>query len=58
MLEMEFITLYIFIFLQWIIIKRTGLKPWISLLMLVPLVNLFAYLYIATARWPNAKPKK
>lgn len=58
MFEMEFVTLYIFIFLQWVIIKRTGLKPWISLLMLLPLINLFAYLYIAIAHWPNEKTKK
>jgi hypothetical protein len=33
------------------------LKPWVSLLLLLPIINLFAYLYIATARWPNEKTK-
>ncbi|OAT27608.1 hypothetical protein M975_4159 [Buttiauxella brennerae ATCC 51605] len=57
MLTTEIITLFIFIFLQWMIVRRTGLKPWVSLLLLLPIINLFAYLYIATARWPNEKTK-
>jgi hypothetical protein len=58
MLITQIITLFLFVFLQWIIVKRTGLKPWVSILLLLPLINLFVYFYIATARWPNEKNQK
>lgn len=51
------IALLSIIVFQWIIIKRTGLNPWISILMLIPFTNLFAYWYVAMARWPNEKAK-
>jgi len=37
----------------WVILKRVGLNHWLSLLMLIPLINLLALYYIAYAKWPN-----
>jgi hypothetical protein len=38
----------------WLIIRRIGFSPWLSLLVLVPLVNLVMLYYIAFAEWPEA----
>jgi len=35
----------------WQIFKKAGFSPWLSLLMLIPLVNLCALYYLAFARW-------
>jgi hypothetical protein len=40
----------------WQIFKKAGFSPWLSLLMVIPLVNLCALYYLAFARWPE-KPK-
>jgi hypothetical protein len=37
----------------WRILKRLGLSPWLSLLYLVPLVNLICLWVLAYTRWPN-----
>ena len=37
----------------WQIFKKAGFSPWLSLLILVPLVNLFALYFLAFARWPS-----
>lgn len=36
----------------WFIFKKAGFTPWLSLLMVVPLVNLIAFCYLAFAPWP------
>ncbi len=40
----------------WQICKRVGHSPWLSLLMLVPLVNLIFIYYLAFSQWPSQKP--
>ena len=37
----------------WMIAKRAGLNPAISLLTVVPFIGLIVMYYIAFARWPN-----
>lgn len=37
----------------WQIFKKAGFSPWLSLLMLVPLLNLALVYYLAFARWPH-----
>jgi hypothetical protein len=37
----------------WRIFKKAGFSPWLSLLMLIPIANLFALYYLAFARWPE-----
>ena len=48
----------IFIVPAWKICKRVGLNPALSLLILIPLVNLVAVWVFAFAQWPagNASP--
>jgi hypothetical protein len=41
----------------WQIWKRTGHNPWISLLMLVPLLNLIMLYVLAFKSWPNHENK-
>jgi hypothetical protein len=40
----------------WQICKRVGYSPWLSLLMLIPLVNLIFIYYLAFSQWPSQKP--
>jgi hypothetical protein len=40
----------------WQIFKKAGFSPWLSLVMVIPLVNLCALYYLAFAQWPG-KPK-
>ena len=47
-----------FIFPWWRIFKRSGNSPALSLLMLVPLVNLGLLLWFAFAEWPIEKQLK
>ena len=37
----------------WQIFKKAGFSPWLSLLMVIPLVNLCALYYLAFVRWPE-----
>ena len=37
----------------WRIFKKAGFSPWLSLLTMIPLVNLFVLYYVAFARWPE-----
>jgi hypothetical protein len=46
------------IFPWWRIFKRSGNFPALSLLMLVPLVNLGLFLWFAFAEWPIEKQLK
>lgn len=39
----------------WRILRRLGYNPWLSLLTLVPIVNLIALWRLAYARWPRAE---
>ncbi len=35
----------------WFILKKAGFSPWLSLLYIVPLGNLFLYYFLAFAEW-------
>jgi hypothetical protein len=37
----------------WQIFKKAGFSPWLSLLIVIPLVNLCALYYLAFTRWPE-----
>jgi|HubBroStandDraft_2_1064218.scaffolds.fasta_scaffold387983_2 hypothetical protein len=37
----------------WQIFKKAGFSPWLSLLIVIPFVNLCALYYLAFARWPE-----
>jgi hypothetical protein len=36
----------------WRICKRVGYSPWLSLLVVIPLVNLIFIYYLAFSQWP------
>ena len=43
----------LFSLLIWfMIIKRTGMSPWLALLMLVPIANLIVLIVLAFSEWP------
>ena len=42
----------VFVAVWWQIFKKTGNSPWLSLLMVLPLVNLLLILYLAFSDWP------
>jgi uncharacterized membrane protein YhaH (DUF805 family) len=44
--------LLIAILIWFMIFKRTGMNPWLSLLMLVPIVNFVMLLILAFTEWP------
>jgi len=37
----------------WQIFKKAGFSPWLSLLTMIPLINLLVLYYVAFARWPE-----
>jgi hypothetical protein len=39
----------------WRICKRVGYSPWLSLLTVIPLVNLIFIYYLAFSQWPAEK---
>jgi len=39
----------------WRLCQRVGYSPWLSLLLLVPLANLFFIYYLAFGEWPVAR---
>jgi hypothetical protein len=39
----------------WRICARVGYSPWLSLLILIPLVNLVFIYYLAFSEWPSQK---
>ena len=53
--QLLIVLIYIFILVLpfWHIFRKAGFSPWLSLLMLVPLVNLFMLYFLAFARWPS-----
>jgi hypothetical protein len=46
------VLLFAMIVPYWQIFKKAGFSPWLSLLMLIPLVNVLALFYLAFAKWP------
>jgi hypothetical protein len=40
----------------WVILKKAGFTPWLSLLMLIPVVNLVALYIVAFSRWKAVSP--
>ncbi len=38
------------------ICKRVGFSPWLGLLILVPLANIFLLWFVAFSRWPAVPP--
>jgi hypothetical protein len=36
---------------HWFIFKKAGFSPWLSLLMFVPLLNIFMLYFLAFAKW-------
>jgi len=43
------------IYLRWVLVERTGLNPWLSILALIPIVNVVFYWKLAFSRWPSPK---
>ena len=39
----------------WRICDRVGLSPWLSLLLLIPLVNIIFVYYVAFTDWPSQR---
>ena len=39
----------------WRICTRVGYSPWMSLLILIPLVNIVFFYYLAFSEWPSQK---
>jgi hypothetical protein len=47
--------IYVFVLVLpfWHIFRKAGFSPWLSLLMMVPLVNLVMLYFLAFATWPS-----
>ncbi len=43
----------VIVFPYWKIFKRAGFSGWLSLSMIIPLVNLIFLYYLALAQWPR-----
>ena len=50
-----FVAGFVIILPYWQIFKKAGFSLWLSLLMVIPLVNLCALYYLGFARWRNSK---
>jgi hypothetical protein len=52
--QLAVILVYVFLVILpfWHIYKKAGFSPWLSILMLVPLVNVVLLYFLAFARWP------
>jgi hypothetical protein len=37
----------------WIILKRVGMNPWISVFVLLPIANLLVFHRLAYSKWPK-----
>jgi len=42
----------------WIIFSKAGHSKWLSLLMIIPLVNVIALYYLAFSEWPSLAKDK
>jgi len=40
------------LFCGWTLVEKTGNSGWISLLFLIPIVNIFVWLYFVFSEWP------
>ena len=41
----------------WMIFKKAGYSPWLSLLMILPFVNLIMLYFLGFSDWPSLRPK-
>jgi hypothetical protein len=48
----------LFVLPYWLIFRKAGFAPALSLLMLIPLVNVALLFYLAFAEWPALKEQK
>lgn len=56
------LALIVFVALLWLlpvskILERAGFSGWYSLVTLIPIVNLIALWWFASAKWPGAKAR-
>jgi len=52
-LGLVFLVVFLFsLLINFMIFKRTGMNPWLSLLMLVPIANFIMLLILAFTEWP------
>ena len=42
----------------WLIFSKAGHSKWLSLLMIIPLVNIIAIYYLAFSEWPSLAKSK
>ncbi|QDU50338.1 hypothetical protein [Gimesia panareensis] len=42
----------------WMICSKAGFPGWLSLVMLIPMLNLFLLFFLAFAEWPALKAKE
>ncbi len=47
------LALFCGIFPFWVILKRLGFKPYLSIMAIFPLTNFLLLFYIAFSKWPN-----
>jgi uncharacterized membrane protein len=52
------ISIALTVLIYYFIFKRTGMNPWLSLLMLVPIANLVMLLILAFSEWPIEREVK
>ena len=52
MLVLTILMLALSILCSWILVSKTGHPGWMSLLFLIPVVNLILWLYLAFSEWP------
>ena len=50
-------TIVVVVIPLWLICKKAGISPYLSLLILVPGVNIAIYWILALINWPNLKPE-
>ena len=51
------------IFLMWLVViwpagricRRVGFSPWLGILIIVPIANLFLLWYVALSKWPRVQ---
>lgn len=58
-----YITIYIVVgiigIILWAqILRKSGNNPWYSLVMIIPLINLAAFIFFATLEWPISKANR
>ena len=48
---------FIVIVPYWMIFRKAGYSPWLSLLMMLPLVNIVMLYFLGFSDWPSLKQK-